>query len=418
MSNFLEIVTVVIELLLLSYYFKGLQYVAKVKEWCVVSCFLIFGIAFSLISIQPINPIIRILTCLCATVIIERLVYGIKFLSSLYAALIFYIIAILGDILCSGILDLMGMPVPNQSLVFADRTIYIATAKLVHLIGIHIVILVKRRNDDGDSPIRVIPLILGQIISIFICHQLFLGIYTGVSSVFTIFSLIGVIYINIVICYYIESLKTLYKHKQEKELAEQQLITQQTYYEQVQKNQEETRALWHDIKKYLSAIELVANENCASNVLSCMKQTQESLNKVHKVVDVGNPIVNGVLEYGLNKSEQAGIEFVLDVWVSSDLNVSPIDLYIIIGNTVDNAIEECSRSMDSKKRTISITIKQSNHLLYYEIKNNMVEGSKKLKGSIHGYGLKNVQKCIEKYNGTFLTEVRDGVFIASAQLNI
>ena len=55
--------------------------------------------------------------------------------------------------------------------------------------------------------------------------------------------------------------EALRKNEQEKlraEFNEQQYRLQMEYYQQLKERQEETRALWHDIKKYILAMQAVA----------------------------------------------------------------------------------------------------------------------------------------------------------------
>ena len=82
-------------------------------------------------------------------------------------------------------------------------------------------------------------------------------------------------------------------------MAEHPLVIQQEYYEQVLKSQEETRALWHDIKKHLNAMKVIVSDQASANI--CMEQAEESFKKIYNVVDVGNPIVSGILNTGLDR---------------------------------------------------------------------------------------------------------------------
>ena len=47
------------------------------------------------------------------------------------------------------------------------------------------------------------------------------------------------------------SIRTNYENEQQRRLAEQQLETQLSYYEQMKSANEQTRSLWHDISKPL-----------------------------------------------------------------------------------------------------------------------------------------------------------------------
>ena len=418
MNALIETVTVITELACLIYYCYSILSFPKIKKSHTVIIIILFGCVLSILSILPVNPLLRIFFSIVGTELGCLFVYKETWFKILYVTLIFYALSVLSDIFCSGVLALFGMPINLQmSSALAERSLYIATAKLLHLIGIQIAIAVLNKGKNEILTIQTIPLVIGQVASIFICHQLYLSMKSE-ASVMAILDITAMLYINIVICYYIESIKRSYANKKEREIAERQLIIQQSYYEQVLMHQEETRSLWHDIKKHLNAMEVIAKGENKDNVASCMKQTRESLDRIHKVIDVGNQIVNGILEYGLNKATQKGIKLELDVWVSSTLNISPIDLYVIMGNTIDNAVEACSHLLDAGKKVIYISLRQKNHLLYYEIKNNMDAENKPKGGSIHGYGLKNVQKCVGKYNGSFFQEINNDMFIVSVQLSV
>ena len=411
-----ELITVFVEMLITVYYLNGLFFSPQVKKIRVALAFSGFAAGLSILSILPINPFVRIFYALICTVLIEFSIYKASWLASVYIAFIYYALAIIADVLCSSLFSLIGVLYQDQASEGARRIYYIAAAKLMHLIGVQIVIYIKRHKNNEGSLLHAIPLILGQLISILICHLLFSIIQYGASSIYVSIGIIGMLYINIVICLYIESIRTLYESKKQKEMAEHQLVIQQEYYEQVLKDQVETRALWHDIKKYLNAMKAIASDKASAN--TCMEQAEESFKKIHNVVDVGNPIVNGILEYGLSKAEYAGIKLNLDVWIPQTISISPIDLFVIIGNTLDNAIEECSTHEKQSSKVIDLILKQKNRMLYYEISNPVNASPLKKIGAIHGYGLKNVQKCVEKYSGTMSSEMVDNYFIVSIQLNI
>ena len=63
-------------------------------------------------------------------------------------------------------------------------------------------------------------------------------------------------------------------------------------------------------------------------------------------------------------------------------------------------------------------MRQSNHLLYYELKNPYLPGEAPKKGGIHGYGLRNVRACVEKDKGSMDITTDNGFFTVSVQLNV
>lgn len=104
----------------------------------------------------------------------------------------------------------------------------------------------------------------------------------------------------------------------------------------------------------------------------------------------------------------------MDVQVPEVLFVTAADL---IGNTMDNAIEAC-QSLPPEQRTIILKLKTHNNILFYEISNPFKEEHlSRVRNSYHGYGLRNVARCVEKYNGKMEVSKDMGIFRTTAYLN-
>ena len=185
---------------------------------------------------------------------------------------------------------------------------------------------------------------------------------------------------------------------------------QQEYYDQLRVQHEETRALWHDISKYLRASQ-VDNSDAA------LQEVQQMLDSISQVVDVNNRVVSVILNEYFQTAKDAGVSIELDVLVPTELFVTAADLYVLLGNTLDNAIEACTE-LPKEQRRISLKLKKHNSMLYYEISNPYDEKHlQRARGNYHGFGLKNVAKCVEKYRGKLDVSKANGVFRVVAHLN-
>ena len=206
-------------------------------------------------------------------------------------------------------------------------------------------------------------------------------------------------------------------HKQAK-IAEQKLCAQQVYYQDTIARQEETRTLWHDIKKYLLVMETLARASAHGEVRTAYEEIRGRFHYLEHIVDVENPVVNGILSYAAEQTYAADISLSMDVWVGKELHISPADLYVIIGNTVDNATEACSQ-LPKEKRRIHIILQQMNRMLFYEISNPFdlsYSNMEQKQGKIHGYGLKNVEKCVKNNNGDINISRENMIFTVSIRV--
>ena len=103
---------------------------------------------------------------------------------------------------------------------------------------------------------------------------------------------------------------------------------------------------------------------------------------------------------------------------------SEIDLSLIIGNLMDNAMEACADIQDPAKRFIRIYIDIFKGQLYIYIMNSQ-EGRRKRSGRIykstknsigHGFGLMRIDKVVSRYNGYLDRQDEEGVFVTEIML--
>lgn len=160
--------------------------------------------------------------------------------------------------------------------------------------------------------------------------------------------LLGLLYTSILVIYYINSLQRQAQEKRAWEIAEHHYAMQQEYYDQLRVQQEETRALWHDISKYLRAAQVDSSNKA-------LQQVQEMLDGIDCVVDVSNRIVSVILNEYVQATKATQIALELDVQVPEVLFVTAADLYVLIGNTMDNSIEAC-QDLPPEQRKISLKL--------------------------------------------------------------
>ena len=117
------------------------------------------------------------------------------------------------------------------------------------------------------------------------------------------------------------------------------------------------------------------------------------------------------------KAENAKTEFKYSVDIPSDIYVNASDAYIIMGNTIDNAIEAC-KSVEEEKRYIDIKLTKRYNMLLYQISNPYSPGYRNIKkGRGHGYGLRNVEQCAKKYRGSVTINDENGEFTLMVVIN-
>lgn len=416
MNTFVELSNVAVETLLLCYFMNRAYAPIASDRNRRLLLFVLYGCILALLSVFPIPAMIRGGYSLISIVLIAKFGYDSKILNGIYATLAFNLLAIVADILSIVLLNRLGIQTSQLDHGGSSRAVCIVVAKLIVLVLIQISTQIIRKN-DSIIPRWTIPLVVGQLFSIFAEALLLqLSIYENISAFYIAIYSACLLYINLVICFYTETIKTAYNERHMRELAEQQLQIQVSYYEKEQQARDATRALWHDIKKYTNATQDLFQHGDMENAVQSLQQATTALSEIHQTVDVGNAVVNGILEHALEQVQNQGISLDFDVWVSDQLPISAVDLYIIMGNTIDNAIEACQQVPAADSPTISLTLRQQNHTLFYAIDNPIPAKQGKKPGDVHGYGIRNVKNCVAKYHGTTTVSKQDGVFSVQIQL--
>ena len=214
--------------------------------------------------------------------------------------------------------------------------------------------------------------------------------------------------------------EALRKNEQEKlraEFNEQQYRLQMEYYQQLKERQEETRALWHDIKKYILAMQAVAERGNSEELHKIVRDATDAFERSKNISTIGNPVVDSLLNQYLHTAEENGIKVTLDVTIPEVLSISPLSLSILIGNTFDNAIEACC-GLPPEQRKIHLQLRKQYRSLFYRLDNPYSDISRSLRvGSHHGYGLKNVKRVVKQSDGDFYAEKKNGTFTVKVRLN-
>lgn len=418
MNIWVELSTVAVEVFLPWYFFSGMFGKSNNSGITKAITGIVYTTVLAALSLLVPASIQRFLTIICLTYLAVKIYFDTSWISTVYPTILFFLFAILSDILCGLLLQFGGISADALMGDGVGRLIYNILGKLLHLLCLYITLTLTRARFDVQSLFRAIPLLSCQILSIYICYKNFTIVLAGNGPDFLRIETICLLYIDLIMCVFVEVLNRSHEKERESEIARKQLELQSKYYVDIVERQEETRSLWHDIKKYIASMEALVDNANKEEAQQCLDSIQTAFSKIANIVDTGNKLVDSILTYGVKKAEEVGVSIKPEIWVDSEIGFPATDLFVIIGNTLDNAIEACSQIDNEKERIVSVCLHQKNHLLLYEISNPYNEKSSKKAGKIHGYGLKNVSACVEKNNGIISIEKSNSIFRVSIQLNL
>ena len=413
-----EIIGVISEVLIIYIFIQGVFSEKDQPRFAVFLSYFLYGVGLLVLSFFINAAIIRILFCGTGIVLLVLFYYESKGIQAVFMGISFCAIYMMIDvfiILLASLLHIDSNLIMSHSI---SRSVYIVTTHILLLVIISIVLCFVRKKSSAITFPFVLVLSPGYIISIFLglsfCQYL-LDSGEDLPLPF-LFASIALLYMNIVIVFYAQQAKITADKQHENELAEHHYKMQEVYYAQLQNEQNETRALFHDISKRMKAMNTLVCENSSEQASELLAETQRLYENIGNVVDVGNSVISAILNEYKNRAEREKIAFSFSVSIPSQLYISAVDCYIILGNTLDNAIEGALSAAEGDRK-IYLQLRQHQGTLFYKLENTCTESHTTRKRSKnHGYGLQNVSKCIDKHSGEMVTSYEDGKFIFTSRI--
>jgi len=412
MYYFIEIACVIAEMWIVHMFLSSYYDKRNCSILQMLGMYGIFGAIITVLSLFPDLSFVRLAVTFLGIWATSLVLFKTKIIQGLLFGVAYCAIVAINDVISVVSFQLCGVSSDALMASTPARTMLLIVAHIL-LFGIVIILCIINRKSASKMSIKILlPVLPCWAISILLgfvftwqCvvmeyewHPLFLVV------------LIGLLYTNIIMIYFTNKTSEQAQLKKDFEIAEHHYAMQQEYYDQLRVQQEETRALWHDISKYLRASQIDKSDEA-------LQEVQQMLDSISQVVDVNNRVVSVILNEYFQVAKDADVSIDLDVLVPTELFVTAADLYILLGNTLDNAIEACTE-LPREQRRITLKLKKHNSILYYEISNPYDEKHlHRARGHYHGFGLKNVAKCVEKYRGKLDVNKSNGVFRVVAHMN-
>lgn len=417
MYYFIELAGSITNIALLSLFMSRLFVRNKIQSKWYFAFLILLCTGQCVLSLFPNWVIPRTLYLLLGVFLLARLFYEVQTWPAAFASGSFFVLGSVVEILA---MLLIGVRLPDTDLLMqagAARVIYVVFSNLIQ---IPLLILVSHFFNREESDLRIVwllPLISIQLASISVCYVVQCHAADKDFPDYMVFFMAVLLFVNIMIVFYVEALRKNEKEKYLAELTEQHYHLQIEYYQQLLEKQQETKALWHDIKKYTAAMQAVAAQNDSEQLRQIAQAAEDAYERVKDISAVGNPVVDALLNQYLRSAKENQIQVLLDITIPEVLAISTLLLSVVIGNTFDNAIEAC-RLIAPEKRVIHLQLRKQNRILFYSIENPYIDAVTQLRvGKHHGYGLKNVERAVNQNNGNFQLEKVDGNFIVQIRLN-
>lgn len=207
--------------------------------------------------------------------------------------------------------------------------------------------------------------------------------------------------------------------------AQNDLIRQ--HCDEVENIYRQMRGWRHDFHDHLATIRVFLEMGQIEECKEYCKQLGDDLNTVDIVLKTGNVMLDAILNSKISLARSKKITVHAKAMVPERLGIADVDLCVLIGNLLDNAIEACVSkdgvtSAEFDAPFIRVYIGMKGKQLYICVTNTVYGKAKQSGGKFistkgspsHGFGMMRIDKICEKYGaychrgseeGAFSTEI-------------
>lgn len=195
----------------------------------------------------------------------------------------------------------------------------------------------------------------------------------------------------------------------------QHLKEQLKHLDDIVVKQEELRRFKHDMSNQLVALETYFEQDDRSEGRAHIQALMQWFDEARPTVYTGNTALDAILSTKKTLAERQGIRFSTLLQIEKDLPVAPVDICVIFGNALDNAIEACGKVKTADKHIDVVMIQQEDEV-FCKITNTTFAPTQgalkttKADKENHGFGLMNLKRVLEKYDSEPIIETTNCQF--------
>lgn len=388
----------------------------QIKNPTLIIIYSVILIFQTLASLTTQGPILLICSFITAFVICQ--IYNSKQYIKMILSITIIIINIASEMIVSGLL--MLTKTINFDEINSDPQLFALGTLISKFIMFLLVLIVhfskKKLNIENVGikhliilsilPFATLSMLIIMYQVMFVINSTKLKLMFIISSIFLIFS-------NIITFSVINRQNLLAKAEYELKLLKDNISEQTKHYADLQASHEEIRQIRHNMRSICIGAIAELEVGKIENAINQLQSNIDIIEKSSKVIDTGHPSIDSIIENKLNKCVELNINANLSYQYKEPITINEIEIAVIIGNILDNAIEASEKIADINKDIWgSIAVDRQNIII--NIKNTAMDSNNlktsKIDKKSHGYGLKSISHIAKKYNGYAKFSFSDNIF--------
>lgn len=330
--------------------------------------------------------------------VIEKIFYNVMMICCLVGS------ALLGG----GLISLVVKKDFLNAIPFGTISRYVSVILVQILLITFLVLIVKLKTvlKEKDNKYMFIMSMIPAISVVICCFMVYRSDKSYEQNViYTFIAMAGIIIINVISIFLLIIEQKVYEQKTRQQVMLSAYQQKEEDIESILDMHRQNSKQRHDFKNVILLIkELIRDEqyNKATEMIDKYSEGYKNNNLTEIVSD--NIVLNYLLNRKINQCREAGIDMACYI-LGNIAGVDDMDLYILLENLCDNAIEAAGQC---EKPSIKLQIAEDNASMYIDIgnttkgnvlNNNPHMNTTKKDKNMHGFGIMNIRDIIDKYNG-------------------
>ncbi len=351
-----------------------------------------------------------VLTCL----------YRAKISTKFIIILVNYLLSAITEIVTMySIIMIYGITAEEAIEVTSYRLLGSIVSKMLFFLSVNTIRLKYRKNSFNMHTSYWILFFLMLTISVatvFLIFNLSFNIENTYMYNLSVICSIGLFFSTFFALYLYENLAKQTDIIRKQRRYEYHLKEQIKHLDEILITQNQVKKFKHDFSNYVIGLEAYFKTEDYIGAKEYVKKLEKDF-VYDRSIETGNIALDAILSTKKVIAESKNIKFIAKIQVPKKLFIDPIDMCIIFGNALDNAIEACER-IESENKEISLVLICQGDRVFCRIINSAPGIPKLLKFKTlkpdkenHGIGLENIKTALEKYDSNPSIEYLDNKFI-------
>lgn len=293
--------------------------------------------------------------------------------------------------------------------------------------------MIKRTKKDSTYSLKWnewFVLLIIPVISIFTMSFVSLIIIniedqlSPMQHIFSILSILGILMTNSLVYVLYVNMQKDHAKQLEYSILQQAFKSQEKSVEETKILYQSVRSIRHDLKQHFQVALTMLHSGKINEAVDYMEKYNDTvLDGISNKVFCDNDVVNYIIN---SKSKICSDRHIkIYIYIANEIpEFSDLDLCVLLGNALDNAIEGVS---DEGNNEIYLELRNVDNFFMISVKNTITNSvleynpnliSTKNEKEVHGLGILSMKEVVQKYNGSIEFYESDNKFCCDMLLDI